>query len=43
MKKIDFKLPKDFVYKTDETRNQVIREKFGVVIDVKKNGPKKKN
>lgn len=43
MKKIDFQPAKDFVYKTDETRNQLIREKLGVGIDIKKNGTKKKN
>ena len=42
MKKIGLKLSKNFVFRTDESRNQMIRENLRAFID-KKNEQNKKN
>jgi hypothetical protein len=42
MKPSEIKIPKNFVFKTDEIRNNMIRDMFRVN-EVKKNEPKNKN
>lgn len=43
MNKFDLKIPKNFELRTDEPRNEIIKNKFRDLNELKKNEPKKKN